>query len=311
MKISHIPKACGVYQITSPSGKYYIGRSENMYRRMLNHVSDARQGKHFNLKLQRSFDKYGRKMKCEVLGLSDKDNVAYLETYFINLFFKDGKCMNAAIDPIGCDRHKNRDGYTKAYCVSYWTRQIYSVRSMQSWAKELGKDLTWRGAARRPNGESKFAVFQTRDECQNWLKVVDSLALNKIQAQLFSPEKEPPVIDLDVVNRHKKMNVYKWGYHIKCPNGRVTLARNSYEVKQYRAIDGYQRRRFNKPWPKVKHTTPGKQVVGVNQAGEQKIWPSIGSCAREIKKTHMTILAHCREERHKTENGWKLSFYGT
>lgn len=313
MKISHIPKDCGVYQIVSPTGAYYIGRSENMYRRMLNHLSDARKGKHCNLRLQRAFDKYGKRMKCEVLGLASKDDLAYLETYYIALFFKDGKCMNSAIQPVKCETPKSRGG-TEAYCVTYWTREIYRVPSMQGWAREMGKNLTWRGTARgKPHAQSKFAIFQSRRECEAWLWEVDSRVIAAIELELCppakppKPPKPPSQIELDAARQKRIERIYKWGYHVRHESGRATLARDTYELSQYKIADGWSRRRFNDVWREPKIGTPPRPVIGTHLQHGEKSWPSIGACARDLQRNAMSVIQVCTGERLTTA-GWTLKY---
>jgi group I intron endonuclease len=61
----------GIYKITSPSGKMYIGQSSNINRRMTEHKYRA---KSKNLKLYASLRKYGfENHKIEILFLSDSD----------------------------------------------------------------------------------------------------------------------------------------------------------------------------------------------------------------------------------------------
>lgn len=312
MKVSHIPKACGVYQIVSPTGAYYIGRSENMYRRMLNHLSDARKSKHWNLRLQRAFDKYGKRMKCEVLGLASKEDLAYLETYYIALFFKDGKCMNTAIQPVKSDTLKSRSG-TQAYCVTYWTREIYRVPSMQGWAKELGRDLTWRGTARQPSARSKFAIFQSYDECVAWLRDVDFRVIASIELELCPPVKvfkPPSEIELKAERQKRMEKIYKWGYHVRHESGRATLARDTYELSQYKIADGWSRRRFNDVWREPKIQTLPKPVIGIHPKHGAKRWPSIGACARDLQRSGMSIMDACRGNRRTTAE-WTLKYEET
>lgn len=50
----------GVYTITSPSGKFYIGSTQHSFARRWNsHRSLLRKGKHHSYKLQAAWDKYG------------------------------------------------------------------------------------------------------------------------------------------------------------------------------------------------------------------------------------------------------------
>lgn len=78
-------KVCGIYRITSPSGKIYIGQSTNIYGRfyyysLLQHCNRQR-------KLYNSFLKYGvDKHKFEIICQCKKEKLNKLEIYYIELF---------------------------------------------------------------------------------------------------------------------------------------------------------------------------------------------------------------------------------
>lgn len=75
----------GIYKITSPSGKIYIGQSSNIKRRMIEHKYRA---KIKNLKLYSSIRKYGfENHKIEILFLSnDKYEKNKMESIFIRYY---------------------------------------------------------------------------------------------------------------------------------------------------------------------------------------------------------------------------------
>lgn len=50
---------CGIYVITSPSGKRYVGQSVNIRRRWIRHKQDLKSGIHVNRKLLNTALKYG------------------------------------------------------------------------------------------------------------------------------------------------------------------------------------------------------------------------------------------------------------
>lgn len=50
---------CGIYAITSPSGKQYIGQAKSIKKRWIEHRHLLRNGKHHCPGLQRAFNKYG------------------------------------------------------------------------------------------------------------------------------------------------------------------------------------------------------------------------------------------------------------
>ena len=72
---------CGIYKITNPVGKIYIGRSKNIFKRWKAYYSlTCKQ----QIKLYRSLKKYGfRKHKFEIIHLCTIDELYHLEKYYI------------------------------------------------------------------------------------------------------------------------------------------------------------------------------------------------------------------------------------
>lgn len=75
---------CGIYKITSPSGKVYIGSSVNMAERVKHYIQlDCK----CQLKLFYSFKKYGlERHKLEVIHVCDKEDLFKLERYYGDLY---------------------------------------------------------------------------------------------------------------------------------------------------------------------------------------------------------------------------------
>lgn len=80
----------GVYKITFPNGKVYIGISNNIYRRMLEHNTDFRN----NLPIEHAIQKYGKITEFELLeqiNPSDRTAMREREKYWINYFNSNNK----------------------------------------------------------------------------------------------------------------------------------------------------------------------------------------------------------------------------
>lgn len=60
----------GVYKITFPNNKIYIGISNNIYRRMLEHNTDFRN----NLPIERAIQKYGKITEFDILEFIEPEN---------------------------------------------------------------------------------------------------------------------------------------------------------------------------------------------------------------------------------------------
>ena len=105
----NLPNQPGVYLITSPTGRYYIGRSKDMRRRCLEHQYRAQSNTEENEILCRSIRKYGMRMRYEVLLQTyDEQDAVYFEDQYITMHWRDGKCMNAKVgDKITGDYNKD------------------------------------------------------------------------------------------------------------------------------------------------------------------------------------------------------------
>lgn len=76
----------GVYQITNTTnGKRYIGSSCNLHRRRLSHFRALRDGKHFNIKLQRAWNRQGEWVfQFIVLERCPRDMMREREQWYID-----------------------------------------------------------------------------------------------------------------------------------------------------------------------------------------------------------------------------------
>jgi predicted MPP superfamily phosphohydrolase len=92
-------KEAGIYKLTSPSGKVYIGQSSNIRRRMVEHLNRSKTAVS---KLYSSFKKHGFDAhKVEVLFLSDSQYERNrMEQFFINYYDSVKNGLNL-IDVIG------------------------------------------------------------------------------------------------------------------------------------------------------------------------------------------------------------------
>ena len=73
----------GIYKITFPNQKVYIGRSNNIYRRMLEHNNDFRN----NLPIEHAIIKYGKIMEFDIIELIDDiDKMRQQEIYWIKYY---------------------------------------------------------------------------------------------------------------------------------------------------------------------------------------------------------------------------------
>lgn len=81
----------GVYKITSIiNNKIYIGSSKDLYFRILSHRGELKNNNHFNIYLQRAYNKYGKNnFKAEILEYCSEELLREREQYYINILNPD------------------------------------------------------------------------------------------------------------------------------------------------------------------------------------------------------------------------------
>ncbi len=97
-----LPRAPGIYQITcSPTGKFYIGSTTNIYTRWHSgHRSLLRRGVHYNPYLQNAWNKYGEQaFSTTVLDSCDSTDLIAREQFWLDTLQPFGdRGFNIAID---------------------------------------------------------------------------------------------------------------------------------------------------------------------------------------------------------------------
>lgn len=78
----------GIYKITNQTNdKVYIGKSVDMFTRWRHHERELQRGKHCNVHLQKSWDKYGENsFKFEVVEVCDEKLLKDREMYWMGVF---------------------------------------------------------------------------------------------------------------------------------------------------------------------------------------------------------------------------------
>lgn len=98
-------KTSGIYKISSPSGKFYIGSAVNISKRWYEHRKDLRDGRHHNKPLQNAFAKYGRSfLKFEVLIVCQKSELLFYEQRCIDALGPAYNTCRTAGSPLGVVR---------------------------------------------------------------------------------------------------------------------------------------------------------------------------------------------------------------
>jgi len=91
----------GVYQIVNRvNGKRYIGSSVNIKRRWQQHKNALRGGYHYNIYLQRSWNKYGKSsFVFQVIYYCDRDEIYDNEQFFLDAISPEYNILDVAGHP--------------------------------------------------------------------------------------------------------------------------------------------------------------------------------------------------------------------
>lgn len=154
-------KICGIYKITSPSKKIYIGQSRNILRRFIRYKNlDCKS----QICLYRSLLKYSpAKHKFEIIHECPREQLNELEIYYIELY----QCFNSKYG-------MNLQSGGKIYEVSEETRKKMSER-MKGNTYRLGTKLSKEEIIKRTNSRKGY---RHSDETRTKISIAQT---NRIQ----------------------------------------------------------------------------------------------------------------------------------
>jgi group I intron endonuclease len=129
----------GIYSISSPSGRRYIGSAINIDRRWLRHRKDLKAGKHGNRSLQRAAVKYGvENLKFEKLIICDAPLLLFYEQLAIDGLKPEYNLALIAGSTIGI---KRSDEFRTKISAALRLRSVSDETRAKIGAKHKGKKL--------------------------------------------------------------------------------------------------------------------------------------------------------------------------
>ena len=147
----------GVYKITFPNNKIYIGISNNIYRRMLEHNNDFRN----NLPIENAIKKYGKITEFDILEEIDPENRALMrerEKFWIRAFNSNQKEFgyNVSEGGDGADigSHNQQAKLTEEQYQQVYQDLLDTQLSLQEIADKYKMHLT--AISRLNNGHTYF-----------------------------------------------------------------------------------------------------------------------------------------------------------
>jgi len=176
-----------------------------MKERVYQHHALLKRGKHPNERLQRSYDKYGGRMKWSVLFTADTIQTAIQwEADYLRMFWGDSKLMNMRKGDGFTAEENERNKRKPVYAMNRDTGQYVKL----NYVTEFGAMINANRNIRLPNTVYGF----TLDECQAQRR---SYLLKVINRQ---------------ANKLKRRNVY---YVINEYDGTIRFVKSTRELKQY------------------------------------------------------------------------------
>lgn len=148
---------CGIYKITSPKGKVYIGQSINIKNRYRAHIKNF---KYYDTKLARSFKKYGTESHVfEIIVKCNKKELSDLESNYIKEYDSIREGLNIL------DRNYTLKDTSKTKNNQVWTNERKKAHSkfIKQWWKD-NPQYTRGEEWKQKISKSKVGKVTVRDE---------------------------------------------------------------------------------------------------------------------------------------------------
>lgn len=153
-------KNCGIYKIINiENGKYYLGSSCNISKRFKRHIKELNEGKHHNIHLQRSFNKYGEsKFELKTLTTCNKENLIKLEQKYLDKLkpWKNSIGFNISKQASGGDLISNHPN--KALIIKKMKKTLNTKISKMT--KEERQKIWGRTGSSNPNWKNGKTFFK-------------------------------------------------------------------------------------------------------------------------------------------------------
>lgn len=118
---------CGIYKITSPSGKVYIGQSRHIYKRWSAHRRDTRTNSH----IANSIKKYGHlKHVFEIIHECSSEELNDLERNYIRIYNSDNKKVGLNLKDGGNAGSKCSEELRRRFSEYQLKHSIFRGRAM-------------------------------------------------------------------------------------------------------------------------------------------------------------------------------------
>lgn len=189
IEVTNIPNAIpGIYRICcDKSGMVYVGQSNNIRRRVREHILGLTKGKHRNKQMQSEYDTYGPdSFNVEIIRVSF-ENLDELEMEYIDQARKENKCYNV----FGGGKtgftvtQEFRDKISRAHKgrkLSDETKKLMSQNAKKQWENQEYRDLMIGSAKNQWKDEDYRRIMHSAhtgksDACGHKLNAADVLEM--------------------------------------------------------------------------------------------------------------------------------------
>ena len=229
-----------IYKITNTlDGRVYVGKTHDLDKRILQHFSDLRKGKHHSHKLQRAVDKYGIdnfKVSFEEVEVPDEDALSLLEIQEIE---KCDSYNNGYNETLGGDGNKTALTFEESILV-YQILQRYKGVNRQIaqyfscdhtvindlakndlYAKNKMNELIERIGLKEQNKNENYTAHNSKkldhQQCLEFLSVItQKIGYDKTMSEIFG-------VHPKVAYRLKNKQIYKEGEEM-VPETRIRIS---------------------------------------------------------------------------------------
>lgn len=260
--------------INNETGKFYIGSTLNPEMRKERHLSDLEGGRHHSIHLQRAYNKHGKdNFKFIIIKereFETEDELRLLEERYINFCWNSGKLYNVSKKGGGGDLvsyHPLLDEIKEKQRIA--TKNKWDSKTNEE-KEEISRRLRGRG---NPNFGNKWTDEQKErasKEKKEYFKTHDNFIKGKTFEEAYGQERGTELrkkLSFAASQRTGEKNSFYGKHHSKETREKLSKARKGNLPSNSKKVE------YN----------------GV-------VYPSAGTCAKQIGMNHMTVCYKCRHE---------------
>jgi len=191
----------GVYKITClANNRVYIGSSNNIHRRIIEHKSDLKLNKHHNRFLQKDYNKYGLSaFQFDVVCYCDVDKLLLKEQQIIDKY----KIISRDYNNITQNKHKN---YEKNTMLESKYNLFYDLNSSSNY-NLFSTDLKHRSYMAKDNKGCNNPMYNKTHTNKTKQLISEHNSMNRkdIREKVSKTLRDKTYYGVDVLNEYRKL----------------------------------------------------------------------------------------------------------